>query len=75
MSKARLFLKHKDDIHIRLTECQDKWFPNKEVEFEEPGSLFVGGKNAEAVNHGWKQALKWVLGYDELYKQTEEEED
>ena len=55
MSKQKLFQKHKDDIEIKLTECLERKYNDEQVE-------------AEAVNHGWIQALKWVKGYGELYK-------
>ena len=55
MSKQKLFPKHKDDIEIKLTQCLERKYKDEQVE-------------AEAVNHGWIQALKWVKGYDELYK-------
>ena len=61
-SKQKLFLQHKDDIMIKLSQCQSKNFVysisnNKEDCIE-----------AEAVNQGWVQALKWVLGFGNLYK-------
>tara|TARA_R100000458_G_C8194339_1_gene186967 strand:- start:466 stop:714 length:249 start_codon:yes stop_codon:yes gene_type:complete len=55
MSKQKLFPKHKDDIEIKLTQCLERKYNDDQVE-------------AEAANHGWIQALKWVKGYDELYK-------
>ena len=55
MSKQKLFIKHKDDIMIKLTQCQGRSYHDDNVE-------------AKAVNHGWIQALKWVLGFDELFK-------
>jgi|TARA_R100001530_G_scaffold91276_1_gene63401 hypothetical protein len=55
MSKQKLFIKHKDDIMIKLSQCQGRSYHDDNVE-------------AEAVNHGWIQALKWVSGFDELYK-------
>ena len=55
MSKQKLFIKHKDDIMIKLTQCQGRSYHDEQVE-------------AKALNHGWIQALKWVLGFDELFK-------
>tara|TARA_R100000664_G_C2752328_1_gene139613 strand:+ start:7 stop:255 length:249 start_codon:yes stop_codon:yes gene_type:complete len=55
MSNQKLFPKYKDDIEIKLTQCLEKKYNDDQVE-------------AKAVNHGWIQALKWVKGYDELYK-------
>ena len=57
---SKLNLKHKDDIVIRLAECQDK-------------ALRGGTKQAAAVNHGWVQSLKWVLGFTDLIKTNKEE--
>jgi len=56
----KLNLKHKDDIVIRLAECQDK-------------ALRGGTAQAAAVNHGWVQSLKWVLGFTDLIKTNKEE--
>ena len=56
----KLNLKHKDDIVIRLAECQDK-------------ALMGGTAQAAAVNHGWVQSLKWVLGFTDLIKTNKEE--
>tara|TARA_Y100001963_G_scaffold156156_1_gene249029 strand:+ start:522 stop:782 length:261 start_codon:yes stop_codon:yes gene_type:complete len=58
---SNLHLKKKDDIFIKLTECLDRssssnYLSNTPIE-------------ARSVNHGWVLALKWVLGYDELYEQ------
>ena len=55
---SNLSLKKKDDIFIKLTECLDK-----------SSSVPNLSNEARAVNHGWIMALKWVLGYDELYEQ------
>ena len=55
MSKQKLFIKHKDDIMIKLTQCQGRSYHDDHVE-------------AQAINHGWIQALKWVMGFDELFK-------
>ena len=55
MSKQKLFQKYKDDIEIKLTQCLERKYKDEQVE-------------AKAVNHGWIQALKWVKGYDNLYK-------
>ena len=60
MSKQKLFIKHKDDIMIKLTQCQGRLHRDDNVE-------------AKAVNHGWIQALKWVLGFDELFKMNDED--
>ena len=57
MTKQKLFLKHKDDIIIELTRRQDKRIADT-----------AKNKIPRAVNHGWIQALKWVSGFDELYK-------
>lgn len=57
---SKLNLKHKDDIVIRLAECQDK-------------ALRGGTAQAAAVNHGWVQSLKWVLGFTDLIKTNKEE--
>ena len=57
---SKLNLKHKDDIVIRLAECQDK-------------ALRGGTAQAAAVNHGWGQSLKWVLGFTDLIKTNKEE--
>ena len=57
---SKLNLKHKDDIVIRLAECQDK-------------ALRGGTAQAAAVNHGWVQSLKWVLGFTDLIKTNIEE--
>ena len=54
MSKQKLFLKHKDDIIIELSRRQDKSFNDNSVE-------------AEAINQGWVQALKWTLDFDAFY--------
>ena len=56
----KLNLKHKDDIVIRLADCQDK-------------ALRGGTAQAAAVNHGWVQSLKWVLGFTDLIKTNKEE--
>ena len=61
MSKQKLFIKHKDDIMIKLTQCQGRSYHDEQVE-------------AKAINHGWIQALKWVLGFDELFKINEEKD-
>ena len=55
MSKQKLFLQGKDDITIKLSQCQAKEFHQDHVE-------------AKAVNHGLILALKWVLGFGNLYK-------
>ena len=55
MSKQKLFIKHKDDIMIKLTQCQGRSYHDDHVE-------------AQAINHGWIQALKWVMVFDELFK-------
>tara|TARA_R110002020_G_scaffold464664_1_gene685521 strand:+ start:494 stop:724 length:231 start_codon:yes stop_codon:yes gene_type:complete len=60
MSKQKLFLQGKDDITIKLSQCQGKEFHEDHVE-------------AQAVNHGWILALKWVLGFGNLYKVPPEE--
>jgi hypothetical protein len=60
MSKQKLFIKHKDDIMIKLTQCQGRSYHDDHVE-------------AEAINHGWIQALKWVMGFDELFKMHDED--
>ena len=62
MSKQKLFIKHKDDITIKLSKCQSRNFAY---------SIASNRKEcveAEAMNQGWIQALKWVLGFDELFK-------
>ena len=59
---SNLSLKKKDDIFIKLTECLDK-----------SSSVPNLSNEARAVNHGWVTALKWVLGYDELHKQSDDE--
>jgi len=56
----KLNLKHKDDIVIRLADCQDK-------------ALRGGTAQSAAVNHGWVQSLKWVLGFTDLIKTNKEE--
>ena len=58
---SKLNLKHKDDIVIRLAECQDK-------------ALRGGTAQAAAVNHGWVQSLKWVLGFTDLTNNKRKEE-
>ena len=58
---SNLHLKKKDDIFIKLTECLDK-----------SSSVPNLSNEARAVNHGWVTALKWVLGYDELHKQSDD---
>ena len=66
MSKQKLFLKHKDDIIIELSRRQDKSFNDDSIE-------------AQAINQGWVQALKWTLDFDAFYnaevlaKQNDEE--
>ena len=57
---SKLNLKHKDDIVIRLAECQDK-------------ALRGGTAQAAAVNHAWVESLKWVLGFTDLIKTNKEE--
>lgn len=58
MSKQKLFLKHKDDIIIELSRRQDKSFNDNSVE-------------AQAINQGWVQALKWTLDFDSFYNSYE----
>ncbi len=53
MSKPKLFVKHKDDIIIELTRRQDKRMADT-----------AKNKIPRAVNHGWIQALKWMLDFD-----------
>jgi hypothetical protein len=67
MSKQKLFIKHKDDITIKLSKCQSRNFAyaiasNRKECVE-----------AEAINQGWIQALKWVLGFDELFKRNDKD--
>ena len=42
MSKQKLFIKHKDDIMIKLTQCQGRSYHDEQVE-------------AKALSHGWIQ--------------------
>ena len=58
---SNLTLKKKDDIFIKLTECLDK-----------SSSPDLNNESRFAINHGWVMALKWVLGYDELHKQSDD---
>ena len=60
MSKQKLFPKHKDDIEIKLTECLERKYTDFNIE-------------AKAVNQGWIQALKWVKGYDNLFKNNDKD--
>ena len=55
MSKPKLSVKDKDDIFIELTRRQDKRMADT-----------AKNKIPRAVNHGWIQALKWTLDFDEL---------
>ena len=59
---SNLSLKKKDDIFIKLTECLDKTSSVPNLSNEELS--FINGKVL---------ALKWVLGYDELHKQSDDE--
>ena len=59
MSKPKLFLRHKDDVIIELSRRQDKSFNDNAVE-------------AQAINQGWVQALKWTLDFDAFYNTKED---
>lgn len=61
---SNLTLKKKDDIFIKLTECLDK--------SSSPNYLDNVPIKARSINYGWVMALKWVLGYDELHKQSDD---
>ena len=56
MSKPKLSVKDKDDIFIELTRRQDKRMADT-----------AKNKIPRAVNHGWIQALKWILDFDSFY--------
>jgi hypothetical protein len=55
---SNLTLKKKDDIFIKLTECLDKSSSKPNLNIQ-----------SRSINHGWILALKWVLGYGELWKE------
>lgn len=59
MSKPKLFLRHKDDIIIELSRRQDKSFNDDSIE-------------AQAINQGWVQALKWTLDFNSFYNTKED---
>tara|TARA_R100000742_G_C4266482_1_gene84591 strand:+ start:149 stop:397 length:249 start_codon:yes stop_codon:yes gene_type:complete len=64
---SNLSLKKKDDIFIKLTECLDKSSSSNYLD-----NVPI---KARSINYGWVMALKWVLGYDELHKQSEDNDE